>query len=106
MTLKHTPGTWTADGAGLITTGPHRLHIAQTATTGMGHAAEANARLLAAAPDLLDALQRAQAELDLLHSYARNEMTELNRRRLATEMKNRGMSDNQPQRLALLQALN
>jgi hypothetical protein len=64
MTLKHTPGTWTADSAGLITTGPHRLHIAQTATTGMGHAAEANARLLAAAPDMLQALQIALLSME------------------------------------------
>ena len=106
MTLEHTPGPWTTDSAGLVTAGPRRLHIAQAATTGMGHAAEANARLLAAAPDLLEALQRAQAELDLLHSYARNEMTERDQQRLATEMKNRGMSDNQTQRTALLQALN
>jgi hypothetical protein len=106
MTLAHTPGPWTADDSGLITAGPRRLHIAQAATTGMSHAAEANARTLAAAPDLLEALQRAQAELDLLHSYARNEMTERDQKRLATEMSNRGMSDNQAQRLTLLQALN
>ena len=106
MTLEYTPGPWTADDNGLITAGPNRLHIAQAATTGMGHAAAANARTLAAAPDLLRALQRAQAELDLLHSYARNEMTERDQKRLATEMKNRGMSDNQAQRTALLQALN
>jgi hypothetical protein len=56
MTLKHTPGPWTADDSGLITAGPRRLHIAQTATTGMGHAAAANALLLAAAPELYAAL--------------------------------------------------
>lgn len=102
----HTPGPWTATPSGLITAGPQGLHIAQAATTGMGHAADANARLLAAAPELLEALQRAQAELELLHSYARNEMTERNQQRLATEMTNRGMAGNQQQRSALLQALN
>ncbi len=56
MTLKHTPGPWTAEDSGLITAGPRRLHIAQTATTGMGHAAAANALLLAAAPELYAAL--------------------------------------------------
>ena len=56
MTHKHTPGPWATDTNGLITAGPRRLHIAQTAVTGMGHAAEANAFLLAAAPDLLEAL--------------------------------------------------
>lgn len=55
--MKHTPGPWTAHDDGLITAGPRRLHIAQTATTGMGHAAADNARLLAAAPDLLQALR-------------------------------------------------
>lgn len=52
----HTPGPWTATPSGLITAGQRGLHIAQTATTGMGHAADANARLIAAAPDLLAAL--------------------------------------------------
>ena len=53
----HTPAPWTADPDGLITAGPRRLHIAQCATTGMGHAAQANARLIAAAPAMLDALR-------------------------------------------------
>lgn len=58
MTLKHTPGPWATNTNGLITAGPRRLHIAQTAVTGMGHAAEANAFLLAAAPELLAALEQ------------------------------------------------
>ncbi len=53
---KHTPGPWATDDAGLITAGRSRLHIAQAATTGLGHAADANARLLAAAPEMLAAL--------------------------------------------------
>ena len=52
---NHTQGPWATDTNGLITAGPRRLHIAQTAVTGMGRAAEANALLLAAAPDLLHA---------------------------------------------------
>ncbi len=55
--MKHTHGPWTAHDNGLITAGPRGLHIAQTATVGMGHAATANARLIAAAPDLLLALR-------------------------------------------------
>lgn len=53
----HTPGPWTANPDGLIHAGKNRLHIAQAANTGMGHAAAANARLMAAAPDMLAALQ-------------------------------------------------
>ncbi len=55
--MKHTHGPWTAHDDGLVTAGPRGLHIAQTATVGMGHAAAANARLIAAAPDLLLALR-------------------------------------------------
>ena len=57
MTHKHTSGPWTANESGLIGAGPQFLHIAQTVTTGMGHAAAANARVLAAAPEMLQALQ-------------------------------------------------
>ncbi len=53
---KHTPGPWTADENGLITAGRSRLHIAQAATTGLGHAAAANAQLIATAPEMLTAL--------------------------------------------------
>lgn len=53
----HTAGPWTASPDGLIHAGKNRLHIAQAATIGMGHAAAANARLIAAAPDLLAALR-------------------------------------------------
>lgn len=54
--MNHTPAPWSADAAGLITAGPNRLHIAQAATKGMSHAADANARLIAAAPAMLEAL--------------------------------------------------
>lgn len=56
MTHKHTQGPWMASETGLIGAGPQFLHIAQTVTTGMGHAAAANARLIAAAPEMLDTL--------------------------------------------------
>jgi hypothetical protein len=64
MTHKHTPGPWATDGNGLITAGKNRLHIAQTAVTGMGSAAEANANLLAAAPEMLDTLKLALLVLE------------------------------------------
>ncbi len=57
MQPKHTPGPWASDENGLITAGKNRLHVAQAMTTGMGKAADANARLIAAAPELLAALQ-------------------------------------------------
>ena len=61
---NHTQGPWATDTNGLITAGPRRLHIAQTAVTGMGRAAEANALLLAAAPDLLHALTLALQSIE------------------------------------------
>jgi hypothetical protein len=64
MTHKHTTGPWNAHESGLISAGPQCLHIAQTVTTGMGHAAAANARLLAAAPDMLQALQMALVSIE------------------------------------------
>ena len=60
----HTPGPWATDTNGLITAGPNRLHIAQTAVTGMGRAAELNANLLAAAPDMLQALKLALVSIE------------------------------------------
>jgi len=63
-TYTHTSGPWTTDTNGLITAGKNRLHIAQTAVTGMGRAAELNAYLLAAAPDLLLALKVAYTSIE------------------------------------------
>lgn len=71
ITKEHTPGPWTADNRGNITKGENRLHIAKVAQTGMGYAADANAWLVAAAPDMLNALRiarehvKAAAEADL-----------------------------------------
>jgi hypothetical protein len=61
---KHTNGPWAFSETGLIGAGPQFLHIAQTVTTGMGHAATANARIIAAAPEMLDALRIALRELE------------------------------------------
>jgi LDH2 family malate/lactate/ureidoglycolate dehydrogenase len=60
----HTPGPWATDTNGLITAGPRRLHIAQTAVTGMGRAAELNAYALAAAPEMLQALKLALLSME------------------------------------------
>lgn len=60
----HTPGPWATDTNGLITAGKNKLHIAQTAVTGMGHKAELNAYLLAAAPDLLLAIKVAYTSIE------------------------------------------
>ncbi len=60
--MPHTSGPWVTNQSGLVTAGKNRLHIAQTATIGMGHAADANARLIAAAPDLLAALRELLAD--------------------------------------------
>lgn len=65
---NHTPGPWAANPDGLIHAGKNRLHIAQAATIGMGHAAAANARLMAAAPDLLAACLMARENLSPAYS--------------------------------------
>ena len=64
MTHRHTTGPWNAHENGLISAGPQCLHIAQTVTTGMGHAAAANARVLAAAPEMLQALKLALLSME------------------------------------------
>jgi hypothetical protein len=61
---KHTNGPWAFSETGLIGAGPQFLHIAQTVTTGMGHAATANARIIAAAPEMLDTLRIALRALE------------------------------------------
>lgn len=57
MKRAHTPGPWDGDERGLVTKGEYRLHIATVGQTGMGYAAEANTKLIAAAPDLLAVVQ-------------------------------------------------
>lgn len=56
---KHTPGPWreSDQDRGLILAGKNGVHIAQVAQQGMGFTAAANARLIAAAPDMLIVLQ-------------------------------------------------
>lgn len=54
---KHTPGPWTLTGGTLIG-GRRKTHIAYVQEApGLGAAAEANFRLIEAAPELLDALK-------------------------------------------------
>jgi hypothetical protein len=53
---KHTPGPW--GFVGEILTGPRGLKLGTFSEgPGLGYAADANARLIAAAPELLEALQ-------------------------------------------------
>lgn len=59
MKKAHTPGPWDGDERGLVTKGEYRLHIANVAQTGMGDAAVANTKLIAAAPELLAGLRDA-----------------------------------------------
>jgi hypothetical protein len=62
MSTQHTPGPWligTTPPNGEQTVGTHQGLMVAVATTGANIATEANARLIAAAPDLLDALQDA-----------------------------------------------
>ena len=54
---------------------------------------------------LLEALMQAQSEIDLLRSYCRNEMSERDQNRLATEMKNRGYQNYQERRSEVFRAI-
>ena len=77
--LKHTPGPWDLDvrgytfivsgGIGYITRDVCRMD----ASTMAAFEQKANARLIAAAPDLLEALQNAKGFLDTPISRRRNE---------------------------------
>ena len=57
MKTAYTPGPWRIGEDDVIVAGPRGLHIAKVEITGMGYAADANSRLIAAAPEMLDALQ-------------------------------------------------
>lgn len=64
MKKRHTPGPWRiGQDKALIVAGPHGLHIARAAQVGMPNC-EANARLIAAAPDLLAALRMLLEEFE------------------------------------------
>ena len=60
-TAKHTPGPWRIAKGKLLSGNLHLAYIDEA--PGLGHAAEANATLLAAAPELLAALKRLMAEV-------------------------------------------
>ena len=69
MTTQHTPGPWTATGD-LVQTADHEIDIAVMIALDVGTGKgtiysrrEANARLIAAAPELLEALKRCETEL-------------------------------------------
>ena len=67
METKHTPGPWkigTQPPNGEQTIGTYRGLMVAVATTGAGTPTIANARLIAAAPELLDALLDAACALE------------------------------------------
>lgn len=75
MTTKHTPGPWTASNHGVTwrilageAGGFSRPIIARTCEAQTDAEAEANARLIAAAPELLAACETALTALDAAHA--------------------------------------
>lgn len=58
METKHTPGPWKFHGSTLVQDKGNRLHLGSFhEAPGLGSAADANARLITAAPEMLKALQ-------------------------------------------------
>jgi hypothetical protein len=58
--MNHTPGPWKFIPGNVLVAGKNGLHLGTfSESCGLGDAAEANKALIAAAPDLLDALYRA-----------------------------------------------
>lgn len=56
--MNHTPGPWTLTDGTLLQDSGRKLHIGTfNEAPGLGHAAAANARLICAAPAMLQALQ-------------------------------------------------
>lgn len=55
---------------------------------------------------LFEALQNAQLEIDLLRSYCRNELSERDQKRLATEIFNRGFDVFESQRNEIFRSIN
>lgn len=55
---------------------------------------------------LLEALHNAQLEIDLLRSYCRNELSERDQKRLATEISNRGLDIFESQRNEIFRSIN
>jgi len=55
--VEHTPGPWHTDDYAMFIFGPNNETIAQTRGEGADLPIDANARLLAAAPEMLEALE-------------------------------------------------
>jgi hypothetical protein len=74
--MKHTPGPWFSryDDNGFYEIGSEAVSLRMAFTHGEGETDEANARLIAAAPDLLAALKaimfRMQTDLEAGHGWA------------------------------------
>lgn len=58
MTSKHTPGPWSVGNGSRVTGFTVKIATDELLVGGRGLTSEANARLIAAAPELLEALQR------------------------------------------------
>ena len=68
-TMQHTPGPWrisSANDQSLIVAGVYGIHIARAVMTGMGYTGDANANLIATAPELLEILEALLTEEDEL----------------------------------------
>lgn len=66
MSAQHTPGPWKTNGDPYVSTGDGKHSIAFTDCRGISDAeAKANARLIAAAPDLLEALKDCRRALEV-----------------------------------------
>ena len=80
MTTQHTPGPWTVTNSGLsIKSSGHSIHDRIADVYHSEKSAEidrANARLIAAAPELLEALKGTLAMLELLNAPGTNDPIE------------------------------
>jgi len=63
--MKHTPGPWSYPGTGTLVGGPDHYRVADVSTSERDAVTmQANARLIAAAPEMLQALKDVKAHLD------------------------------------------
>jgi hypothetical protein len=69
MTTKHTPGPWASRNGRIYQADRENLTIANIARAFDGDYSEANARLIAAAPDLLSVLKELQASAAYWSEY-------------------------------------
>lgn len=67
MKTQHTPGPWFHGDTGQIWSNEHRIGVAYLTDYAKRLPQEANAKLIAAAPEMLDALKA------LMHAYASRE---------------------------------